>query len=74
MDKGSFPWRVSFVPLGELRTGIPTKDILVARRSGAPKNWFNGFIQASHSLEHGDFEALRSAFESAQRLEAGLGS
>ena len=73
MDKGSFPWRVSFVPLGELRTGIPTKEILVARRPDAPKHWFNGFIQASHSLDHGDFEALRAAFESAQRLEAGLG-
>ncbi len=74
MDKGSFPWRVSFVPLGELRTGISTKEILVARRPDAPKRWFNGFIQASHSLDHGDFEALRAAFESAQRLEAGLGS
>lgn len=63
MDKGSFPWRVSFVPLGELRTGIPTKEILVARRPDAPKHWFNGFIQASHSLVPGldDREELLAA-------------
>ncbi len=73
MEKGAFPWRISFVPLGEIRTGISTKEVLVARRPGAPKNWFHGFIQASHSLDHPDFEALRSAFESALRLEAGLG-
>jgi hypothetical protein len=57
---------------GELRTGIDTKTVLLARRPGAPKHWFNGFIQASHSLDAEDFEALRRAFEGALRVERGL--
>jgi HKD family nuclease len=73
MGRGSFPWRMKFVVLGELRTGIDTKAVLLARRPGAPKHWFNGFIQASHSLDGEDFEALRRAFEGALRVERGLG-
>lgn len=74
MATGSFPWRIGFIPLGELRTGIATRAVLEPLRPGAPKNWFHGFIQASHSLAAADFEALRTAFESVTRLEAGLGS
>jgi hypothetical protein len=28
MGKGSFPWRIKFVTLGELRTGVDTKATL----------------------------------------------
>lgn len=72
MGRGSFPWRMKFVALGELRSGIDTKAVLLTRRPDAPKHWFNGFIQSSHSLELEDFEALRGAFEIALREDQGL--
>jgi HKD family nuclease len=71
--KGAFPWRIRFVPLGELRVGIPTKAVLEPLHAGAAKNWFHGFIQASHSLDTADFDALRAAFEPALRADRGLG-
>lgn len=71
--KGAFPWRIRFVPLGELRVGIPTKAVLEPLHVGAAKNWFHGFIQASHSLDPADFEALRAAFEPALRADRGIG-
>lgn len=74
MGKGSFPWRIRLVPLGTLLNGIPTRSVLEPLRPGAPARWFNGFIQASHSLEPSDFEALRTAFEQALRLERRLAS
>jgi len=56
-------------PLGELRNGIPTKEVLVPLRKGAPAHWFHGFIQTSHALDAGDFQALQKAFEGALRVE-----
>lgn len=70
MPKGSFPWRIRFVTLGELRTGILTRAVLEPLRPAAPKNWFQGYIQASHSVEPTDFEAVRRAFEAAVREES----
>jgi HKD family nuclease len=67
--RGAFPWRIRLEPLGELRDGIRTKEVLAPRRKGAPGHWFHGFIQQSHSLEEGDFDALRGAFEGAVRAE-----
>ena len=67
--KGSFPWRIGFVPLGTLFNGISTRGVLEPLRPGAPARWFNGFIQASHALEPPDFEALRAVFEASVRLE-----
>jgi HKD family nuclease len=72
MGRGSFPWRMKFVTLGELRTGINTKEALLVRRPGAPSHWFNGFIQSSHSLDAEDFGILHRYFEAALRLERGL--
>jgi len=72
--RGVFPWRIRLAPLGELRTGVPTRQILEPSRANAPKHWFNGFIQQSHSLTPEDFEALRLAFEAAVRLENQLGA
>lgn len=72
MGRGSFPWRMKFVALGELRTGVDTKVVLLTRRPDAPKHWFNGFIQSSHSLGGEDFESLRAAFEAALRVERGM--
>ena len=63
----AFPWRIRFVSLGELRTGLSTRATLAPLRPGAPKNWFNGFMQQSHSLGLEDFSALRLAFEIALR-------
>jgi hypothetical protein len=71
--RGAFPWRVRLIPLGELRAGVPTKATLESLRPAAPKNWFHGFIQASHSLDPADFDALRSAFERSLRADRGLG-
>ena len=62
---------ITFVTLGELRTGISTRSVLEPLRPGAAKNWFQGYIQASHSVEPPDFEALRGAFEAAVREENG---
>jgi HKD family nuclease len=73
MDQGAYPWRRRFILLGELRTGLPTRAILEPLRPGAPKNWFQGYIVASHILTLDDFEALRAAFEQALREERGLG-
>jgi HKD family nuclease len=67
--RGVFPWRIRLEPLGELRNGIPTKEVLTPLRKGAPGHWFHGFIQQSHGLEVGDFDALRTAFEGAVRAE-----
>jgi HKD family nuclease len=67
--KGHFPWRIRFVPLGELRLGLPTRKLLEPRREGAPKNWFHGFIQASHTLTLDDFSALRAPFEASLRAQ-----
>lgn len=72
MGRGSFPWRMRFVTLGELRTGIDTKAALLSRRPNAPTRWFNGFIQSSHSLGADDFNILRRMFEVALREERGL--
>lgn len=68
-ERGSFPWRIRLMPLAELRAGLPTRQLLEPLRSGAPRNWFNGFIQQSHELATDDFEALHAAFESALRGE-----
>jgi HKD family nuclease len=74
MDKGAYPWRRRFVVLGELRTEIPTRVILEPLRPGAPKNWFQGYVVASHTLTMEYFEALRTAFDHALREERGLRS
>lgn len=70
MPKGSFPWRIKFVTLGELRTGVPTRAVLQPLRPGAPKNWFQGYIQSSHSVAATEFLALQTAFEAAVREES----
>ena len=62
-----FPWRIQFRVLGELRTGLPTKDVLQPLRQGAPARWFHGFIQKSHGLTPEDFGLLRATFEAALR-------
>jgi HKD family nuclease len=67
--RGAFPWRIRFVPLGELRTGVATREVLAPLRSRAPRNWFHGFIQQSHELGLEDFELLRSEVEAAVRRE-----
>jgi HKD family nuclease len=69
MDRGSFPWRIGFVELGTLVNGINTREVLEPLHPGAPRHFFNGYLQASHSLEPSHFEALRTVFESALRLE-----
>jgi hypothetical protein len=67
---GVFPWRVRFVPLGELqRVGISTRDVLQPLHRGAPRNWFHGFIQQSHELRPEHASALRIAFERALRTQ-----
>lgn len=67
--RGNFPWRIRLLPLGELRTGIPTRQVLEPLRAEAPGNWFQGFIQQSHELTSPDFDALYQAFERAMRIE-----
>jgi HKD family nuclease len=65
--RGNFPWRVRFVPLAELRTGISTREILQPLRVAAPKNWFHGFIQQSHTLSEDDFNALMAEVKTRTR-------
>jgi HKD family nuclease len=67
--RGNYPWRIRLSFFGRLHTGIPTKQLLTPLRAGAPKRWFNGFIQASHTLDDADFQALASAFRSAVRVD-----
>lgn len=67
--RGNYPWRIRLSFFGRLHTGLPTKQILAPLRAGAPKRWFNGFIQASHTLGEADFDALASAFRSAIRID-----
>lgn len=67
--RGNYPWRIRLSFFGRLHTGIPTKQILAPLRVGAPQRWFNGFIQASHTLEDTDFQALASAFRAAVRVD-----
>ncbi len=69
MHGGAFPWRISFVELGTLVNGINTREVLEPLHPGAPQHWFNGYIQSSHSLQPSHFEALRTVFENALRLE-----
>ncbi len=71
MDGGAQPFRRKFVVLGELRKEIRTRPILESLRPGAPKHWFNGFVQDSHALSLEDFEALRAAFLGALGEEQG---
>ncbi|MDI1433239.1 hypothetical protein [Polyangium sorediatum] len=71
MDGGAPPFRKKFVVLGELGKEIRTRPILESLRPGAPKHWFNGFVQDSHTLSIEDFEALRGAFVSALAGEQG---
>jgi HKD family nuclease len=72
MDKGAYPWRRRFIVLGELRTEISTRDILKPLRAKVAKNWYQGYVVASHTITPEDFEALRTAFEHALREECGL--
>jgi hypothetical protein len=72
MDGGAQLFRKKFVILGELRKEVSTRAILETLRKGAPKNWFNGFVQDSHRLSMLDFETLRAAFW--QAFEKGQGS
>jgi HKD family nuclease len=65
----ALPWRIAIEPLGELRHGIDTKQVLAPLRPGAPDRWFSGFVQQSHSLDPADFAALSRAFEAALRAE-----
>lgn len=67
---GEFPWRIRFELLGELRTGLPTRALLETRRPDAPRHWFNGFIQKSHSLDLEDFAVLSRAFHYRVRAES----
>ncbi len=67
---GDFPWRIRFELLGELRTGLPTRALLEARRLDAPRHWFNGFIQKSHALDPEDFAVLSRAFHYRMRAES----
>jgi HKD family nuclease len=62
MDGGAQLFRKKFVILGELKKEVSTRSILESLRKGAPKNWFNGFVQDSHRLGMVDFDALRAAF------------
>lgn len=68
--RGTYPWRVRLSFFGRLHTGLPTKQLLTPLRRGAPKRWFNGFIQASHRLEDADYQALAAAFRGALRADA----
>jgi HKD family nuclease len=61
-DGGCGPFRRRFVVIDELAKEIRTRPILESLRPGAPKHWFNGFVQDSHLLSREDFEALRAAF------------
>lgn len=74
MDGGAQLFRKKFVILGELEKEMRTRAILESRREGAPKNWFNGFVQDSHRLSMGDFEALRAAFWRALAKDRGMES
>lgn len=67
--RGAFPWRIRFVSLGEVRHGLPTREILQPLRPGAAKNWFQGFIQRSHALEPADYDALAEQFNARVRQE-----
>jgi hypothetical protein len=69
--KGAFPWRIGFMKLGELRTSIPAQQLLEPLKPGMPKNWWGGFVQASHSLKDAEFSVLRDAFEVALREDHG---
>lgn len=69
MDGGAQPFRKKFVILAELSKEIKTRPILESRRPSAPKHWFNGFVQASHSLAIDDYNALRHAFFQALATE-----
>jgi len=71
MDGGAQPFRRKFVLLGELGKVIRTRPILESLRPGAPKHWFNGFVQDSHTLSIEDFEALRGAFVAALAADPG---
>ena len=62
MDGGAQLFRKKFVILGELKKEIGTRGVLESLRKGAPRNWFNGFVQDSHRLSMADFEALRASF------------
>ena len=73
MDGGAQLFRKKFVILGELKKEISTRAILEVLRKGAPKNWFNGFVQDSHRLTMVDFEALRAAFWRAFEKDHGIG-
>lgn len=72
MDGGAQLFRKKFVILGELKKEIGTRGVLESLRKGAPKNWFNGFVQDSHRLSMTDFEALRSAFWRAFAKDSGM--
>ncbi len=72
MDGGAQLFRKKFVVLGELRKEIGTRPILEALRKGAPRNWFNGFVQDSHRLSVADFGALQTAFWQALAKERGI--
>lgn len=69
--KGAFPWRIKFMQLGDLRTSIPAEGLLAPLKPGRAKNWWGGFVQASHSLKDDEFALLRAAFETALRADHG---
>jgi HKD family nuclease len=72
MDGGAQLFRKKFVILGELKKEIGTRGVLESLRKGAPKNWFNGFVQDSHRLTMVDFDALRLSFWRAFAKESGM--
>lgn len=67
-SRGNFPWRIKVHLLMVLPTGIPTEQVLGARRSKSPPGWFKGFARRSHSLSFADFYALLRAFEEKARM------
>jgi hypothetical protein len=72
MDGGAQLFRKKFVILGELKKEISTRAVLESLRKGAPKHWFNGFVQDSHRLSMIDFETLRTAFWRAFDKDRGI--
>ncbi len=65
MSGRAYPHRIKFHLVARLDRPLPTKDILQRLRPDAPRNWFHGFIQASHSLSLADGYELQDALEQA---------
>jgi HKD family nuclease len=67
-----YPYRIRFSLIGDLKTGLPTRELLEPLKPNRKPNWFQGYIRKSHALDGKEFKVLRDAYVGMLRKDGTL--